>query len=114
MDPGPIPTFTASAPLATKYKAASGVAIFPTTTSNSGNFSFTCFKTVTTPCECPWAVSIITASTPAFTKAVALSRTSAVTPKAAATRKRPNLSLLAFGFCANFVISLKVINPTNL
>ena len=57
---------------------------------------------------------MITASTPAFTKAVALSTASAVTPKAAATRKRPNLSLFAMGFCVNLVISLNVIKPTNL
>ena len=113
MEPGPIPTFTPSAPFSTKYLAASGVAMFPTITSNSGNLAFTAFKTSTTPFVCPWAVSIITASTPAFTKAVALSTASAVTPKAAATLKRPNLSLLAFGFWVNLVISLKVIKPTN-
>ncbi|MNE26055.1 hypothetical protein D3C80_1194060 [compost metagenome] len=59
-------------------------------------------------------MSIITASTPAATKAPARFTASAVTPKAAATRRRPNLSLFAIGFCVNFVISLNVINPTNL
>ena len=88
--------------------------MFPTTTSNSGNLFFTCFKTSTTPFVCPCAVSIITASTPAFTRASALSRASVVTPNAAATRKRPYLSLFAFGFCVSLVISLNVINPINL
>ena len=34
IEPGPIPTFTASAPIFTKYFAASDVAIFPTTKSS--------------------------------------------------------------------------------
>ena len=53
IEPGPIPTLTASAPFSTKYNAASGVAMFPTTTSNSGNFALTSFKTLTTPLVCP-------------------------------------------------------------
>ena len=81
-----------------KNNAASGVAIFPTTTSSFGNLAFTSFKTFTTLCVCPCAVSIIMASTPALNKAVALSMASGVTPIAAATRNRPKLSLLAIGF----------------
>jgi hypothetical protein len=53
MEPGPIPTFTASAPASTKYFAASPVAILPTTISNSGNFFFIAFKIITTPLVCP-------------------------------------------------------------
>ena len=90
------------------------MAILPTTTSNAGKAFFTAFKTVTTPLVCPCAVSIITASTPALTRAVALSTASVVTPRAAATRNLPKLSLLAIGFCVTFVMSLKVINPRNL
>src|SRR5690606_24512066 len=45
IDPGPIPTLIASAPASTKYFAASGVAIFPTTTSKSGYLDFRDFKT---------------------------------------------------------------------
>src|SRR5690606_40253419 len=104
IEPGPIPTFTASAPASAKYKAASAVAILPTTTSISGKLFLTSFKTVTTPLVCPWAVSIINASTPALTNAPARSTASAVTPKAAATRNRPYLSLLASGFNVNLVI----------
>ena len=89
IEPGPIPTLTASAPASAKYLAASAVAIFQTTTSRSGNFDLIDFKTATTPLVCPWAVSIITASTPAFTKAAVRSTASWVTPIAAATRKRP-------------------------
>src|SRR5690606_10947158 len=87
IEPGPIPTFTASAPASTKYNAASAVAMFPTTTSISGNDAFTSFNVFTTPFVCPCAVSIINASTPAATKALARSTASAVTPKAAATLK---------------------------
>ena len=36
IEPGPIPTFTPSAPASTKYLAASPVAIFPTITSTLG------------------------------------------------------------------------------
>ena len=49
IEPGPIPTFTASAPASTKYFAASGEAILPTTTSKSGNLDLTSFNLVTTP-----------------------------------------------------------------
>ena len=49
IEPGPIPTFTASAPASTKYFAASGEAILPTTTSKFGNLDFTSFNFVTTP-----------------------------------------------------------------
>ena len=92
-----MPTFKPSAPASTKYFAASAVAIFPTTTSKSGYFDLIDFSVSTTPLVCPCAVSTITASTPAFTSASTRSITSRVTPTPAATLKRPNLSLLAFG-----------------
>ena len=57
---------------------------------------------------------MITASTCALTKAEARSTASAVTPKAAATRNRPKLSLLAVGFKVSFVMSLKVIKPKSV
>ena len=53
IDPGPIPTLTASAPASTRYFAASGVAILPTTTSRVGNRFFTSCNTRTTPFVCP-------------------------------------------------------------
>ena len=49
IDPGPIPTFTASAPASTKYFPASAVAIFPTTTSRLGKLDLIFFNTSTTP-----------------------------------------------------------------
>ena len=73
-NPGPIPTFTPSAPASTKNLAASPVAIFPTTTSISGYFAFISFNTPITPLECPCAVSITMASTPASTKRIHTSR----------------------------------------
>ena len=106
MEPGPIPTFTPSAPASTKNLAASPVAIFPTTTSISGYFAFISFNTPITPLECPCAVSITIASTPASTNASTRVIESAVTPTPAATRSRPNLSLQANGLSLAFVISL--------
>src|SRR6056300_449524 len=49
IDPGPMPTLTASAPAATKNLAASPVAILPTITSKSGKDAFTALSTLTTP-----------------------------------------------------------------
>src|SRR6056300_187772 len=89
IEPGPIPTLTASAPASTKNLAASGVAMLPTTTSNCLNFDLISLSTFTTPSVCPCAVSIITASTPAFTRASALSTASPVTPIAAVTLNLP-------------------------
>ena len=114
IDPGPIPTLTASAPASTKYFAASPVAIFPTITSRLGNFFFIFFNKSTTPLVWPWAVSIIIASTSEATKAFVLLIASTVTPIAAATLSLPYLSLLELGFKVNLVISLKVINPISL
>ena len=59
IDPGPMPTFTASAPALTKYLAASAVAILPTMISKFGKFFLIFFNTTTTPLVWPWAVSII-------------------------------------------------------
>ena len=89
IEPGPIPTLTASAPASTKYLAASAVAIFPTITSKFGNLFFIFFKTSTTPLVWPCAVSIIIASTSDLTNASALFKASEVTPIAAATLNLP-------------------------
>ena len=53
IDPGPTPTFTASAPASANAMAASGVAIFPTITSKSGNASLIFLQVSITPLECP-------------------------------------------------------------
>ena len=54
------------------------------------------------------------ASTETFTRAATRSNTSLVTPTAAATLNLPYLSLQALGRNLFFIISLKVISPTNL
>ena len=106
IDPGPIPTLTASAPASTKYFAASAVAIFPTITSSFGYFCLTSFYFVTTPSVCPCAVSITTASTPASYKDSTRCIVSFVTPTAAATLNLPNESLQELGYCLTLIISL--------
>jgi len=72
IEPGPIPTFTASAPFSTRNFAASPVAMLPTTTSRLGKAVFTSRNLPITPSECPCAVSITIASTPASTNAEGL------------------------------------------
>ena len=114
IEPGPIPTFTASAPASTRYLAASPVAILPTTQSICGYCFLTCFNTSTTPLECPCAVSTTSASAPASTKAATRSNVLKVTPTPAATRRRPFESLQAVGLSFARVISLYVISPTSL
>ena len=112
MEPGPIPTFTASAPFSTSILAASPVAILPTTISIPGNDALASRSFSTTPLECPWAVSITMASAPALTKACIRSSVSDVTPTPAATRRRPLSSLQAIGLSLALVISLYVMSPT--
>ena len=85
-----------SAPALTKNFAASAVAIFPTI-HQFLKFSLIFLKYLITPFECPWAVSITIASTPASTKALHLLIESSETPIAAATFNLPKASLLDFG-----------------
>ena len=98
MEPGPIPTLIPSAPALTRNFAAAAVAMFPTITSIFEYCFLICFKTFITPLECPCAVSITIASTPASTNALHLSIESSETPIAAATFNLPKSSLLDFGF----------------
>ncbi len=51
IDPGPIPTLTASAPASTKAVAAAPVAILPPMTCTFGYLVFTHFTWSNTPCE---------------------------------------------------------------
>ncbi len=53
IDPGPTPTFTASAPASMRAWAPSRVAIFPAATSSFGNFFLTDLTISITPFECP-------------------------------------------------------------
>ena len=89
IDPGPIPTFIASAPDFTNLSAALAVATFPTTMSIFLYFDLTFFSMSITPFVSPWAVSITIASTDDTDKASALSNVSLVTPTAAATLYLP-------------------------
>ena len=63
IEPGPMPTLTASAPASIRSRAPSAVATFPATTSMSQRFLM--FLTVSiTLAECPWALSTTSTSTP--------------------------------------------------
>ena len=64
IEPGPIPTLIQSAPFLIKSNVASLVATFPTMTSVL-RFDFISLSVFITFSECPWAVSITIASTPA-------------------------------------------------
>ncbi|MNR21898.1 hypothetical protein D3C85_1388270 [compost metagenome] len=97
IEPGPIPTLTASAPASARNFAAAPVAMLPTITCKSGYLALTSFNLSTTPLVWPWAVSMVITSTPACTSASTRCNVSAVTPTAAPTRKRPRSSLQAAG-----------------
>ena len=114
MDPGPMPTLTASAPASANARAASAVAILPATTSTVGNIFLTSVTRLSTPRECPCAVSITIASTPASTRRSHRSAESPPVPTAAATRSRPSSSLQASGNSVCFWISITVTNPLRL
>ena len=74
IEPGPIPTFTASAPAFISAIAPSYVAMLPAISSISGNLRFTSRTASSTLDECPCAESIASASTRAFTSSAARSR----------------------------------------
>ena len=111
IEPGPMPTFIASAPASIRSFTAAGFAIFPTTTSIFSSFLIA-FSVSIMPFVCPWAESMTSASTPASTKAFALSNPP--TPIAAATLSLPSSSLFAFGYSFFFFRSFIVIRPTSL
>ena len=114
IDPGPIPTLTQSAPASIKSLVASAVATLPAIIWRSGKASFNFLTAFKTPLEWPWAVSIVTTSTFASTKAWHLSIISLVIPTAAPTNNLPCESLAEFGYCIVFSTSFVVIRPFNL
>ena len=114
MDPGPIPTFTASTPASISAFVASPVATLPAITWRSGNASLIILTVRSTFAECPCAESSTTTSTFAFTRASALSRQFAVIPIAAPHRSLPCASLADSGYLICFSISLIVIRPFKL
>src|SRR5580698_7350310 len=97
IDPGPMPTFTASAPCLTRSKAASAVTMLPPITWMSEYFALILETISSTPREWPCEVSTTTTSTPASRNAATLSKVSGEVPTAAPTRSLPTLSLQAFG-----------------
>ena len=111
IEPGPMPTFTISAPASIKSRVASAVTTLPATSGRVG-YAFLTFATASTiPLECPCAESSTTISTLDLTSSATLSRTSGEPPIAAAARSLPFLSRALLGYCIDFSISLIVINP---
>ena len=97
--PGPIPTFTASAPALIRSCVACGVTTLPTTISMvSLDLIFS--KVLRTLIECPCAESSTSTSAPASASACALSN--CFTPIAAPTFNRPKLSLQELGYSIRF------------
>ena len=93
IEPGPMPTLTASAPASTSARAASTVAILPAMTWQSSQLALMRSTVSITPLEWPCAVSTTTTSTPASRSAATRSIVSGVVPTAAPTRRRPPLVL---------------------
>ncbi|EAQ05199.1 hypothetical protein SKA53_03249 [Yoonia vestfoldensis SKA53] len=114
IDPGPIPTLTASAPTPIRARAASPVAILPATIWTSFDSALTRSTARATPSEWPCAVSITIMSTPASISACDRSNPASPTPDAAATRSRPSASLQAIGFSTACSLSLSVKRPVSL
>ena len=111
IDPGPMPTFTASTPRSTSARAPAVVAMLPPTSWTSGNASRRSATVARTPSACPCAESTTITSTPALISARARTFASAPVPTAAATRNRPCMSLLASGKSRRLKMSLTVIRP---
>ena len=114
IDPGPIPTLTASTPASIRAFVAAPVATLPAITCSSGYaalISRTAFRMFS---ECPCAESITITSTDAFTSASTRASTLAVIPTAAPQRRRPCSSFAARGYLICFSISLIVIKPFKL
>ena len=111
MEPGPMPTLTQSAPALMSASVPSAVATLPAMSCTSGKAFFTRPTQRMMFAEWPCAESSTSASTPACTRAPALSRMSFVTPMAAAQSRRPCLSLAEFGYLTTFSMSFIVMRP---
>ena len=114
IEPGPIPTLTASAPASISARVASPVATLPAITCRSGYFSLIIFRQFSTFWEWPCAESSTMTSTLAATKAATRSSTFAVIPTPAPQSSLPWESLAARGYLIVFSISLMVIRPLRL
>ncbi|KAE8972338.1 hypothetical protein PF011_g25674 [Phytophthora fragariae] len=113
IDPGPMPTFTTSAPASISAFVPSAVATFPAIIVNSGKAFLISLMPSKTPLEWPCAVSITIASTWDLTSSSTLLIASAVTPTAAPTSSLPCASFAELGNSITFSISLIVIRPFN-
>ena len=113
IEPGPTPTFTASAPASMRAWAPDRVATFPPMTSIASKARSPLSRRMMsrTPAESPLAVSTTITSTPASRSAPARSQASPKNPIAAPTRRRPSSSLVAFGYCSLLSKSLTVMSP---
>ena len=72
IEPGPMPTFTASAPARMSAHAPSNVPTFPASNSISGSFDLMVLTASITLPECPCALSMATTST--FMRAISCAR----------------------------------------
>ena len=93
MAPGPTPTFTMSAPAATRSATPDAVTTFPATTGTDGARPRTARSADSIFSWWPCAVSTTRMSTPASSSSFALAATSPFTPTAAPTRSRPAASV---------------------
>jgi len=114
MEPGPIPTLTASTPRSMRARHPSAVATLPAISCMSGYRSRTARMVLRTSSECPCDVSIQMASAWASTRASNRAKASAPVPTAAAARNRPKSSLHALGNSIFFIMSLMVMRPRSL
>ena len=114
IEPGPMPTLTASAPASISACVPSAVATLPAMMRTELDSFLARVTASSTRCEWPCAVSMTSRSTPASISRSARSKPSSPTLVAAATRRRPCASLAACGLSCDFSMSLTVIRPTQL
>ena len=108
MEPGPMPTFTASAPASIRARAPSAVPTLPAMTSIWKRFLISLTVRITFRLW-PWAVSTTITSTSAATRRSA--RSSCMTPTAAPTRRRPRASRQACAWRVKLSMSRMVMRP---
>ena len=114
IEPGPMPTFIASAPALANALAPAAVATLPAITSILAKLFFIAFSMSITPLVCPCALSRHITSTPTLCRASTLCKVSLVMPTPAPTSKRPLPSFTACGWFFSFSISPKVTRPISL
>ena len=111
IEPGPMPTLTASAPASISALAPSRVATLPAITWTAFDSFFTRPTLSSTLTGWPCAVSTTITSQPASISRSERSKPSSPVVVAAATRRRPCSSFAAFGWATCFSMSLTVIRP---